>query len=133
MLYMTLLVSIKASESRAAYPLNKMTTLQKLTAEAHFRFPNQDYVQVTYDLSNTKQRDLRAGDVIYQQRDGLRLYWVPQGGNYTQDEKESLAGFYTVPDFEDFESMCLDEAYTPADDHVEADHPDAWPRLLGGV
>lgn len=110
-----------------------MTTLQQLTAEAHARFPEQHYAQVTYDLSNTKQRQLRAGDVIYQQRDGLRFYWEPKGGNYTQDEKDRLAGFYTIPDFEDFESMCLDEAYTPADDHVEADHPDAWPRLLGFV
>ena len=110
-----------------------MNTLQKLTAEAHSRFPEQHYVNVTYDISNTKQRDLRPGDVIYQKRDGLRFYWEPTGANYTQEEKESLAGFYTIPDFEDFEVMCNCEAYTPADDYVEADHPDAWPRLLGFI
>jgi len=110
-----------------------MTTLQQLTAEAHSRFPEQHYVKVTYDLRNTKQRELRAGDVVYQERDGLRFYWEPKGGNYTQEDKESLAGFYTIPDFEDFEDMCLNEAYTPADDYVEPDHPDAWPRLLGFV
>lgn len=110
-----------------------LDTLDRLTAEAHLRFPEQHYVKVTYDLSNTKQRELCPGDVIYQQRDGLRLYWEPKGGNYTQQDKESLAGFYTIPDFEDFESMCLDEAYTPADDYVEPDHPDAWPRLLRAV
>jgi len=110
-----------------------MDTLDRLTAEAHLRFPAQHYVKVTYDLSNTKQRELRPGDVIYQQRDGLRLYWLPKGGNYTQQDKESLAGFYTIPDFEDFESMCLDQALTPAEDYVEADHPDAWTRLLRAV
>tara|TARA_A200000113_G_C8697901_1_gene300897 strand:+ start:310 stop:642 length:333 start_codon:yes stop_codon:yes gene_type:complete len=110
-----------------------MTTLQQLTAEAHSRFPEQHYVKVTYDLFNTKQRELRAGDVIYRERYGLRFYWEPKGGNYTPEDKESLAGFYTIPDFEDFEDMCLNEAYTPADDYVEPDHPDAWPRLLGFV
>ena len=113
--------------------MTDMTSLDRLTAQAHSRFPEQHYAKVTNDLRNIEQRELRPGDVIYERRWGLRLLWSPKGGNYTQQEKESLVGFYTIPDYEDFVDMCLNEAYTPADDCVEPDHPDAWPRLLGFV
>ena len=72
-----------------------MTSLDRLTALAHSRFPKQHYAKVTCDLNNIEQRELRPGDVIYQRRGGLRLYWSPKGDNYTQQEKDCL--LYTSP------------------------------------
>ena len=85
---------------------------------------------VTHDLYDTSKK-LQAGDVIMTKQGVLRLYWKPTGGNYTADEKHDLAGFYDVPEMVDIEIMCNDVACTPAEDCVEPDHPDAWPRLLG--
>jgi hypothetical protein len=33
----------------------------------------------------------------------------------------------------EMEEMCLDQAYTPAGDYVEPDHPDSWPAILGAI
>jgi len=62
----------------------------------------------------------------------LELWWLPRGGNYTEADALSLAGWYEVPQADDIESQCLGSvALTPCEDAVEPDHPDAWPRLLG--
>lgn len=65
--------------------------------------------------------------------DGLLEYWwLPRGGNYSDSEALSLAGWYEVPQADEIESHCLGSvALTPCEDAVEPDHPDAWPRLLG--
>ena len=67
-------------------------------------------------------------------RDGeLALYWLPsaEGGTDLMAAME-LAGWYPIPAAGDVERWCLGStAETPAGDHVEPDHPDAWPRLLG--
>ena len=62
----------------------------------------------------------------------LELWWLPRGGNYSEGEAISLAGWYVVPSLADVEAWALDSlAETPCGDSVEPDHPDAWPRLLG--
>ena len=67
-------------------------------------------------------------------RDGeLALYWLPsaEGGTDLMAAMD-LAGWYPIPAAGDVERWCLGStAETPAGDHVEPDHPDAWPRLLG--
>jgi len=62
----------------------------------------------------------------------LELWWLPTGGNYSDAEAISLAGWYPVPATADVEDWCLGSvAETPDGQTVEPDHPDAWPRLLG--
>jgi hypothetical protein len=64
----------------------------------------------------------------------LELWWLPRGGNYSDADAFSLAGWYPVPCLADVEAWALDSvAETPCGDAVEPDHPDAWPRLLGVV
>ena len=74
---------------------------------------------------------LRRGDVYESKRGVLRMYWEPIGGNYTESEKESLAGFYDVPYIGEVEEMVHGDCMTPAEDYVEPDHPDSWMMLLG--
>ena len=93
---------------------------------------NDQYpAEVTNDLYSSQP--MKNGDVV-QRKDGtLRLYWEPQGDNYTDEEKHDLQGFYDIPTIDDLARMSLMQGETPAGDTVEADHPDAWPRLLGVV
>ena len=74
------------------------------------------------------------GDV-YRNRQGiLRCFWAPQGDNYSVQERNELAGWYSVPDLEDIEEWTYDSCCpTPAGDDVEHDHPDSWLRLLSLV
>ena len=66
-------------------------------------------------------------------RDGvLSFCWMPKGRNYSESEAIQLWGWYPIPAAGDVERWCLGStAETPAGDHVEPDHPDSWPRLLG--
>ena len=66
-------------------------------------------------------------------RDGeLALYWLPSEQGHSFADAMELAGWYPIPAAGDVERWCLGStAETPVGDHVEPDHPDAWPRLLG--
>ena len=92
----------------------------------------QPDLAVTWDTS-MKPGDLKAGDITKSKRTGrLSLYWEPVGGNYTAEEKHTLAGFYEVPCMGELEEMTSDSmALTPAEVAVEPDHPDSWLMLLG--
>jgi hypothetical protein len=98
---------------------------------------NQDDYDAQPDLTVTwdtgmKPGQLKAGDITRGKDGRLRLYWEPVGGNYTEEEKHSLAGFYEIPCMGDLEEMTFDSmALTPAEDVVEPDHEDSWLRLLG--
>lgn len=73
----------------------------------------------------------KAGSIYVNKHGVYRYYWIPEGGNYTQEEKDELQGWYDIPLNEDLEDWCLDSyAFTPAEDEVEPDHPDSWLRLL---
>jgi hypothetical protein len=62
----------------------------------------------------------------------LELWWLPRGGNYSDADAITLAGWYPVPSGAEVETWCLDSlAETPCGDSVEPDHPDSWPTLLG--
>ena len=91
----------------------------------------QPDLAVTWDTSK-QPGQLKPGAISRDKRTGrLRLYWQPVGGNYTAEEKESLAGFYEIPSMGELEEMTFDSmALTPAEDAVEPDHPDSWLRLL---
>ena len=69
---------------------------------------------------------------VYQDKNGsLRLFWMPQGGNY-RDEYDALVAWYEVPSMAEIEEMTLDScALSPCEDTVEPDHPDSWLSLLG--
>jgi hypothetical protein len=88
---------------------------------------------VMYFCTRYGWMDLKAGDITKSKRTGrLSLYWEPVGGNYTAEEKHTLAGFYEVPCMGELEEMTFDSmALTPAEDAVEPDHPDSWLMLLG--
>jgi hypothetical protein len=74
------------------------------------------------------------GDVYRNKQGILRCFWAPQGDNYSAQEHDELAGWYTVPDLEDIEEWTFDSCCpTPAGDDVEHDHPDSWLRILGLV
>lgn len=91
----------------------------------------QPDLAVTWDTS-MKPGQLKAGDITRDKHGRLSIYWEPAGGNYTEEEKHSLAGFYEVPCMGDLEEMTFDSmALTPAEDTVEPDHVDSWLRLLG--
>lgn len=92
----------------------------------------QPDLAVTWDTS-MKPGQLKAGDITRDKRTGLlRIYWEPVGGNYTAEEKNTLAGFYEIPCMGELEEMSFDSlALTPADDSVEPDHVDSWLSLLG--
>lgn len=94
----------------------------------------QPDLAVTWDTSK-KPGQLKAGDITRCKRTGrLRMYWEPVGGNYTEDEKHDLAGFYEIPCMGELEEMSFDStALTPAEDDVEPDHPDSWLSLLGMI
>ena len=69
---------------------------------------------------------------VYCSKGILMLYWIPAGGNYSEEDKDALQGWYEVPCNEDVEEWALDSsALTPAYDDVEPDHPDSWLSLLG--
>jgi len=91
----------------------------------------QPDLAVTWDTSK-KPGQLKAGDIARDKHGRFRLYWEPVGGNYTDEEKHTLAGFYEVPCMGELEEMSFDSmALTPAEDCVEPDHPDSWLSLLG--
>jgi hypothetical protein len=94
----------------------------------------QPDLAVTWDTS-MKPGQLKAGDITKDKRTGLlRIYWEPVGGNYTAEEKDTLAGFYEIPCMGELEEMSFDSlALTPAEDSVEPDHPDSWLSLLGMI
>jgi hypothetical protein len=74
------------------------------------------------------------GDVYRNKQGILRCFWAPQGDNYSAQEHDELAGWYTVPDLEDIEEWTFDSCCpTPAGDEVEHDHPDSWLRILSLV
>jgi len=74
------------------------------------------------------------GDVYRNKHGILRCFWAPQGDNYSSEEHDELAGWYTVPDLEDIEEQVFDSiAYTPCGDEVEPDHVDSWLSILGLV
>ena len=74
------------------------------------------------------------GDVYRNKQGTLRCFWAPQGDNYSAQEHDELAGWYTVPDLEELEEWTFDSCCpTPAGDEVEHDHPDSWLRLLSLV
>jgi len=74
------------------------------------------------------------GDVYRNKQGILRCFWAPQGANYSAQEHDELAGWYTVPDLEDIEEWTFDSCCpTPAGDEVEHDHPDSWLRILSLV
>jgi hypothetical protein len=74
------------------------------------------------------------GDVYRNKQGTLRCFWAPQGDNYSAQEHDELAGWYTVPDLEDIEEWTFDSCCpTPAGDNVEHDHPDSWLRILSLV
>ena len=74
------------------------------------------------------------GDVYRNKQGTLRCFWAPQGDNYSAQEHDELAGWYTVPDLEDIEEWTFDSCCpTPAGDEVEHDHPDSWLRILSLV
>jgi hypothetical protein len=61
----------------------------------------------------------------------LMYYWIPKGRNY-RNEADDLTGWYDVPTMEDIEEWTFDSCcLSPANDHVEQDHPDSWLSLLG--
>jgi len=97
-------------------------------------YDSQPDLAVTWDTSK-RPGALKPGDISRDKRTGrLRLYWQPVGGNYTEEEKESLAGFYEIPCMGELEEMTFDSlALTPSEDCVEPDHPDSWLRLLGMI
>ena len=74
----------------------------------------------------------RSGSVYKDKHGVLQCYWKPEGGNYTEEDKDSLQGWYEIPSNEDIEEWAFDSVcFTPGDDEVEPDHPDSWLRLLG--
>lgn len=84
---------------------------------------------VNYDPTNGGLP--KAGSIYRNKRGVYRYYWIPEGGNYSDEEKESLQGWYDIPSLEDLEDWTFDSyAFTPAEDEVEPDHPDSWLRLL---
>ena len=91
----------------------------------------QPDLAVTWSIS-TAPGQLKAGDITRDKTGRLKLYWEPVGGNYTEEEKHTLAGFYEIPCMGELEEMTFDSmALTPAEDAVEPDHPDSWLSLLG--
>lgn len=90
---------------------------------------NQWEARVTYKLGSPN--DLKPGAVIKTKKGILRMFWLPQGGNYTDREKEDLAGFYDIPTISEVEEMVYGDSITPCEDYVEPDHPDSWLILLG--
>lgn len=87
-----------------------------------------------YPADITKQQT-GAGAVRRDPETGeLEFWWLPTGGNYSDADAFSLAGWYPVPLLADVETWALGSlAETPCGDSVEPDHPDAWPRLLGAI
>jgi len=125
-------------------PLSKdhtMTTGIDIAAAAFGYQPidsQEDYdaqpdLAVTWTIS-MKPGQLKPGDITKDKKGRLRIYWEPVGGNYTAEEKDTLAGFYEIPCMGELEEMSFDSlALTPADDSVEPDHPDSWLSLLGMI
>ena len=94
--------------------------------EAEVQYP----AEPNYDPANFKAADPathpRSGSIRLGRNGILCCYWRPVG----QEDQDELEGWYDVPTTGEVEEMCLDQAYTPAGDYVEADHPDSWPVLL---
>ena len=85
--------------------------------------------EVNYDPTNGGLP--KAGSIYLNKRGVYRYYWIPEGGNYTDEEKENLQGWYDIPNLEDIEEWVFDSfCFTPAEDEVEPDHPDSWLYLL---
>jgi len=73
----------------------------------------------------------KPGSIYKNKRGTYRYYWVPSGGNYNEEDKFDLTGWYDIPCLEDLEEWTFDSyAFTPSEDEVEPDHPDSWLRLL---
>ena len=115
-----------------------LTTEQQLIGQALGYEPlteeegNEQYpVEVTYRGAPSVPY---IGDVYRNKQGTLRCFWAPQGDNYSAQEHDELAGWYTVPDLEELEEWTFDSCCpTPAGDEVEHDHPDSWLRLLSLV
>jgi hypothetical protein len=104
-------------------------------------FSEEDATEQFQADCNFEPKLVKLGDLstyprngsVYKDKHGiLQCYWKPKGGNYTEEEKDSLQGWYEVPSNEDIEEWALDSfCFTPGDDEVEPDHPDSWLSLLG--
>jgi hypothetical protein len=90
---------------------------------------------VTWDMKSGKEGKPAVNGSVYVDKHGVyRLFWIPQGGNYSASEKEELTGWYDIPSNEDIEEWTFDSVcFTPGDDEVEPDHPDSWLYLLGMI
>jgi len=92
---------------------------------------NQQF-QLTPNYDSIQDGVPKAGSIYLNKCGVYRYYWIPEGDNYTDEEKGDLQGWYDIPLNEDIEDWCFDScAFTPAEDEVEPDHPDSWLRLLG--
>jgi hypothetical protein len=90
----------------------------------------------TYKVGQIKLGDPKTypktGDIFKNKQGKFQCYWKPAGGNYTEEDKSALAGWYEVPTNGDIEEWCFDSCCpTPVGDEVEPDHPDSWVRILG--
>lgn len=98
------------------------------TEEAECQYP----AEVNYNKQNFNPRDAstypKRGSVCMNLHGILLAYWIP-----LNSADADLEDWYDVPTMGEMESMCLEEAYSPAGDCVEPDHPDSWPSILGVI
>tara|TARA_A100001201_G_scaffold1410_4_gene3542 strand:+ start:407 stop:763 length:357 start_codon:yes stop_codon:yes gene_type:complete len=96
--------------------------------EAEVQYP----AKVNYNRQCFNPKDAstypRTGSVYLDPYGVMRSYWIPSSASDLD-----LEGWYDVPTMGEMEEMCLDQAYTPAGDYVEHDHPDGWPAILGAI
>ena len=113
-----------------------LNTEQQIIAQAMGYEPltaSEHNVQYPAEVNFTRDsKSVPFNGAVYCNKQGiLRVFWMPQGGNYSE-EYDDLVGWYDVPSLEEieeytFDSVCL----TPAEDEVEPDHPDSWLSILG--
>ena len=119
-----------------------LTSTQKDLAEALSYVPleedegDQQYpADVTYDPQTAPRASQKANAVMKDKYGILLLYWVPEGGNYTSEDKAALTGWYEIPSQSEIEDWLFDNSpcSTPNSDPVEPDHPDSWLKRLALV
>lgn len=116
-----------------------LTTDQQLIAKAIGYEPvseDEGGQQLDHDVNyDPTDGGLPVAGSIYRNKQGVyRYYWIPTGGNYSQEEKDTLQGWYDIPCLEELEEYVFDSyCFTPAEDEVEPDHPDSWLRLLNMI
>lgn len=88
--------------------------------------------KIDLDFQNPPKGAIPCTGNAYKNKYGIsHCYWIPTGGNYTSEEKDELQGWYKVPSLEDIEEWTFDSCCpTPAEDEIEADHPDSWLSIL---